>query len=173
MDSQEELQRLEALRQFNSRSHTVIPDGEQRYRRYLRALVWYLETSQGFLELIRQAKTQAELERRSVSLLDRLSEEEMAIAHKVGAHGPPEFLESFYKGVENLERFRIADKLEARLVAEDWFSRSVKRLDYIVFELKARDSGEGPNAASCCPAPLSPDPGLSGKDARRYPPEVE
>ena len=94
---------------------------------------------------------------------------------EVRGRWPLEFLEYFYKGIDQLERYRATGKSEARLLAESCFSRSVKRLDYIVFELRARENGEGPGSeeGSGSPAPVGPDPKLLGKNATRYPPEAE
>jgi hypothetical protein len=151
-----------------------VEDGLPRYRSFIWGLERFLVASSDILDAIGQnsGETQTDqLKKRVDSIGVSLIKAEGFIREYVGAgwdgNTQPEFLEPFFEGRGQLEQFFRTADVESFIRARECFTISGKRLDYMLSEL---GNNPGGSSGAGWPAPLSPKPTLSAKDARRYPP---
>ena len=165
---------LEEHQRFQRESGHNVKDGLPLYRSFIWGLECFLAASSDILDAIDQNTGVSkidQLKKRVDSIGVSLIKAEGFIHEYVGAdwdgNARPEFLEPFFEGRGQLEQFFQTADVESFIRARECFVISGKRLDYMISELgdnRGGDSGAG------WPAPLSPTPTLSAKDARPYPP---
>lgn len=150
---------------FQLQDHCV--QGELEYRRFLRALRSYFDSSGEALSLIENHESNTNirdiLATWTESVQGRLNKADEQIRHEMGDLWPPEFLVPFFKGHEHVTRFCSTGKYDDLKLGKEAFIVSLKRLDYIRAQFDDNDEG---NAIEPTPSPSGPSsPGARSGDS--------